>query len=75
MTASDPVRQELSDLHESYVYQLNVALEEGRKSIASELSAAYTDEALAVILGEDPAQAAGRGRLNRVKRPRRRRKP
>lgn len=49
------VGDELGRLHDHYTWEVNAALGDGREDLVESLAAAYTDEALLVILRHEAA--------------------
>ena len=52
------MRAALTDLHETYIYQVNQAVAADREDLAEELAAAYTDDALSLIMSLEDTQRA-----------------
>jgi hypothetical protein len=55
MSAADEQGSRLRALHEAYVWRVNAAVAAGRPELARALADEYSDEALAVLAGEDGA--------------------
>ena len=51
------VRQCLRELHDTYVWQVNAAIEEGREDLVARLADRYVDEALDLLISAEAGRS------------------